>query len=325
MAGPSSTEHQVNKPPITVDDVVSVEAEKVEPQVENAFNAGNALEYEAVVAAAKAQLTETTAAGHESNQTLIHQYSRGDANWLSGSSDKLPLFARILTDHQNFYSPESLTLLGAGLVVGGAMANSSADQSLQHAAQSAVRNANSDDWFESLHGSKEVGDGVYTLPIFASAWAVGEVIPDSKIAKTSGLWGERSLRGFLVGAPPLIALQQLTGGSRPTETGENSEWHPFQDNNGISGHSFMGALPFITAAKMSDRPVFKAGFYAASTIAPLSRVNDNAHYPSQVALGWWMAYLAASAVQATDQPDTRWRFYPYASGQGTGILAEYKF
>lgn len=243
---------------------------------------------------------------------------------LRGRGD-LSLVSRVLSDQRNFYSPESLTLLGGGLIVGGAIANSSADQSLQHVAQSAVLNANSDDWFESLHASKELGDGRYTLPVFVSAWMVGELLPDSKIAEVSGLWGERSLRGFLVGAPPLIALQQLTGGSRPTESPENSEWHPFTDNNGISGHAFMGSLPFITAAKMSDRPMVKASFYAASTIAPLSRVNDNAHYPSQVALGWWMAYLAASAVDATDHPNSRWKFYPYSTGTGTGILAEFKY
>ena len=31
------------------------------------------------------------------------------------------------------------------------------------------------------------------------------------------------------------------------------------------------------------------------------RVNDNAHYPSQVMLGWWLAYLSASAVAMSDE------------------------
>jgi hypothetical protein len=45
----------------------------------------------------------------------------------------------------------------------------------------------------------------------------------------------------------------------------------------------MGSLPFITAAKMTENRGYKVLFYAGSAIAPLSRVNDNAHYPSQVA------------------------------------------
>lgn len=235
------------------------------------------------------------------------------------------LLGRLWDDQKNFYSAESLTLLGGGLIIGGAMANSSIDEGIHRHFQSSVRGATSDDWFESLHASKELGNGMYTLPVFATAWAAGELFADNKLVETSGRWGERSMRGFVVGAPPLILMQQLTGGSRPTETDESSEWHPFRDNNGISGHAFMGSLPFITAAKMTDNRGYKVLFYAGSAIASLSRVNDNAHYPSQVALGWWMAYLAASAIDATDDPNSRWHFYPYSTGDGSGMMAEFRF
>jgi hypothetical protein len=87
----------------------------------------------------------------------------------------------------------------------------------------------------------------------------------------------------------------------------------------------MGSLPFITAAKMTDSLGLKAGWYAASMLAPLSRINDNAHYLSQVALGWWTAYLAASAVAATDDPDSHWTILPYSTGEIAGVLGEYKY
>ena len=235
------------------------------------------------------------------------------------------LLVRLWDDQNNFYSPESVTLLGSGLVVGGLMANTSIDENLHRHFQGSVRGATSDEWFESLHASKELGNGIYTLPVFASAWVAGEVFKENKLVETTGRWGERSIRGFVVGAPPLIVLQQLTGGSRPTETNESSEWHPFRDNNGISGHAFMGSIPFITAAKMTDSRGVKVLFYAGSALTPLSRVNDNAHYPSQVALGWWMAYLAASAVDATDNPNARWRFYPYSTADGSGMIAEFRY
>ncbi len=235
------------------------------------------------------------------------------------------LIGQMWDDQKNFYSVESLTLLGGGLLVGGAMANSSIDDGIHRHFQSSVRGATSDDWFESLHASKELGNGMYTLPVFATAWAAGELFPENSFVETSGRWGERSIRGFVVGAPPLIIMQQLTGGSRPTETDESSEWYPFRDNNGISGHAFMGSLPFITAAKMTENRGYKVLFYAGSAIAPLSRVNDNAHYPSQVALGWWMAYLAASAIDATDNPNARWRIYPYSTGDSSGTMAEFRY
>lgn len=245
--------------------------------------------------------------------------------YLGNPAGPTTLAGRLWADQLNFYSPESLTLLGSGLIVGGAMANTSIDQQIHSHFQSSVRGATSDDWFETLHGSKELGNGKYTLPVFAAAWAVGEILPDSEIAAIGGRWGDRSLRGFLVGAPSLIVLQQFTGGSRPTEITEGSEWHPLRDNNGISGHSFMGSLPFITAAKMTNNQGLKLMYFAVSTLAPLSRVNDNAHYPSQVALGWWMAYLAASAIETTDNPNSRWHFYPYSTSDSSGVLAEFKY
>lgn len=254
------------------------------------------------------------------------QFELGDLNAdPDAPSNRIRLVERLWSDQLNFYSPESLTLLGGGLIAGAAVANTRLDEGIQRHFQSSVRGATSDDWFESLHASKELGNGRYTLPVFASAWALGELMPENEYLQTSSRWGARSIRAFAVGAPPLILMQQLTGGSRPNETDEDSEWHPFRDNNGISGHAFMGSLPFITAAKMTENRGLKALYYAGSTIAPLSRVNDNAHYPSQVALGWWMAYLAASAIDATENPNSRWKFYPYTTGDSSGLRAEIRY
>lgn len=235
------------------------------------------------------------------------------------------LLRRLLRDQVNFYAPESLVLIGGGFAAGAVLANTSLDRDIQSHLQSSLHNANTDDWLEGLHANKELGDGFYTLPIFAGAWAVGNMLPDAPATEATRIWGERSLRGFLLGAPPLIVMQLATGGSRPGESSHGSEWAPFQDDNGVSGHSFMGALPFITAAKMTDRVGLKGVFYAASTLTPLSRAADSAHYPSQVALGWWMAYISASAVQMTDRPRSHWRLFPTTVANGSGMALEYKF
>jgi hypothetical protein len=71
----------------------------------------------------------------------------------------------------------------------------------------------------------------------------------------------------------------------------------FNDNNGVSGHSFIGAVPFLALAKMNgDNTVLKYVAYAASAAAAWSRVNDNGHYLSQAALGWYMAWESVDAV-----------------------------
>jgi membrane-associated phospholipid phosphatase len=54
-------------------------------------------------------------------------------------------------------------------------------------------------------------------------------------------------------------------------------------------------------------------------------VNDEAHYPSQIALGWFMAYLAASAVDASDNPNSQWRFYSRSNGSESSVFAEFSY
>lgn len=236
------------------------------------------------------------------------------------------LWQRITSDHSNYYDLHSFKLLAGGFLIGAAVANTQLDQEIQDHFQTSVRGATSDDWFEGLHGSKELGNGRYSLPIFATAWAAGAFFDETPALVTTGRWGERSLRSFLVGAPPLILAQRLTGGSRPGEKDRGSRWLPFQDNNGVSGHAFMSSLPFINAAKMTDRPLLKTAFYAGSLLGPLSRVNDDAHYPSQVALGWWMAYVAATAIDRTELAGGNMQFYPYmAASGGVGGLFEFRY
>ena len=232
---------------------------------------------------------------------------------------------RLIDDHFNFYSPRSLAWLGGGLLAGAAFANTDIDESLQRHFQSSVKSANSDEWYESLHANKELGNGIYTLPVMATAWAAGAFFPDVPILNTTGRWGERSLRAFLVGAPLMIAFQHFTGGSRPSEMDYGSRWHPFADDNGVSGHSFMSALPFLTAAQMADNPFAKTAFYAGSLLGPLSRMNDNAHFPSQIFLGWWFAYLATVAVSRTEFAGNVVQFQPLLSNDSFGGMFEFRF
>lgn len=235
------------------------------------------------------------------------------------------LCSRVVNDHRQFYSPESLTWLGGGLAVGAAIANASSDQGIYTHFQTSVRGATSDEWSETLHANKELGNGIYTLPVMATVWAAGECFDAYPAASAFGHWGERSLRSFLVGVPPVLVAQRLTGGSRPGETDHESRWRPTADENGVSGHSFMSALPFINAAKMTDNSWAKTGFYAASLLGPLSRINDEAHYPSQVGLGWWFAYLAATAVDHTEGAHSRFRVQPYYAAAESGAFLEYRF
>jgi hypothetical protein len=232
---------------------------------------------------------------------------------------------RIYGDHAQFYSKESLLGLGLVFATGAVFANTSLDSQIHSDFQSSVRGATSDHWFEFLQSAKEIGNGKVTLPIYGAAWLANEYIDGPPEFEAIGTLGERSVRGFIVGAPPLLLMQYVTGASRPGESPDGSEWHPFKDSNGVSGHAFMSSLPFITAAKMTDDPLKKTLWYAGSTLGPLSRLNDSAHYPSQIGLGWAIAYVAASSVNQTDTGKRGWSVVPQSSPTGSGIAMQYRW
>ena len=60
------------------------------------------------------------------------------------------------------------------------------------------------------------------------AWLASEWIDGPPAFETVGLWGERSVRGVLVGAGPLLVTQRLTGGSprndADTRTSHADRW-----------------------------------------------------------------------------------------------------
>lgn len=220
-----------------------------------------------------------------------------------GPSSPLTWPERLLLDQANFYSPRSVAPLGLALVAGAALANTGADDNFRHFYQENVRNAGTDEWYEALHAPKILGEGWVALPIYAGASLAGRVASPTRGGQALSTWGDRSWRSILVGAVPLIALQRATGGSRPGETDHSSDWRFNADNNGVSGHAFMGAVPFLAAASVAERPWLRLALYAGSTLTGLSRVNDDGHYFSQTLLGWSLAWVSVEAIRATDLED----------------------
>ena len=298
---------------------------------------GDALPEEGPLSLAAAQTPASVVSGHAAGT--------GGEAWLEGPPppgelefeflpDRLPdadltyreLFREqwlgIRSDYAEFYSFRGLVELAAGFGVGAAMANTGFDENfLRDTYAENIVLAPSGEIYEQLHEPRFFGQGQYTIPIFAAAALAEPWIEDLPLGSVTAEWGQRSLRTILVGGPPLLLGQLLTGGSRPGESSAESDWQPFHDNNGVSGHSFMGAIPFLSAAKMTDNLWLKGGLYVASTLPGVSRVNDEAHYLSQAFLGWWLAYLAASAVDRTHNPDASYRIfvYPQADGMTVGF------
>jgi hypothetical protein len=201
------------------------------------------------------------------------------------------------------------------------MANTNIDTDFRHWYQCDVRSRDtnhfSDVWMPT-------GNGRYVIPVMGALALADKAFPNEPWLEPISDFGDRTIRAYLVGAPPLLLMQELTGGARPSDVGRPSEWHPFENDHGLSGHAFIGAVPFITAADMSDNVWEKCGLYFCSTLTGVCRINNDRHYLSQVCLGWWMGYLSCQAVSATERTNPHVLVTPLASPEMTGVGVMYQ-
>ena len=197
----------------------------------------------------------------------------------------------IFKDYRRFYASRNLKYILGGVCIAGVVANTNADRETQNWFQGSIRNNDTDQYSKVV---KPIGNIYEPLGIYAGLTLLGGLTKQTSFGAAAFEWGTKSLRTIIVGSPMVGTLQYVLGASRPREDG--SEWRPFSDTNAVSGHAFMGAVPFLTTSKMVKSKYLKLTFYAGSLATGLSRINDNRHYLSQVALGWWLAYLSINSV-----------------------------
>lgn len=217
----------------------------------------------------------------------------------------------IENDYRAFYLDyRVMGSLGAGVLGAGLLAYSSADREVNEYFQDDLRSSATDSFSDI---ARVPGDVLVAVPLLFGAYALSG---DGAIKS----WAGNSLRAFIVGAPAGLFIQYATGADRPEEG--SSGWKPFRGNNGLSGHSFTGAVPFITAAKMQDGAAMKSFFYGLSFLPGLSRMNDEKHYLSQAALGWYLAYLSVNSIQKSpSQPSVS--VAPFPNGLGVILSADF--
>ncbi len=198
------------------------------------------------------------------------------------------------TDFGNFYlDRENLTKIGIGAAGAAVLANTGIDRYIRNKYQDNLRSHETDDATKifNISGTALV---LATMPVYIGAYGAGSLLHVPAMEE----WARKSFRATVVGGPALLFLAAATGADRPTEG--DSHWKPFRNIHGVSGHAYIGGVPFITAAKMSDNSYRKAIFYGLSTFPALARINDDKHYFSQAALGWYLAYLSCTVVEKGD-------------------------
>jgi membrane-associated phospholipid phosphatase len=242
--------------------------------------------------------------------------------WCQTKSDTCTLWTDICSDHCNFYTWKNAATTTGVFGVGAILAHTDADHAFRNAWQEDVR---SNSWDNMSSVAHEFGEGKYVIAATVAAAGVGYLTSHTAAGETVGEWGYRSTRSLLVGFPTLLFLQRATGASRPLESSAESDWIPFHDENGVSGHAFVGAVPFICAARMTESRVASAALYACATFTGASRVNADAHYLSQVMLGWWLAHLACKSVDETEnEKESQVQVMPISTPGGLGVGVQWQ-
>jgi hypothetical protein len=245
-----------------------------------------------------------------------------DAYAENGESAWSGMWDVVKSDYLHFYSSDRLKRLGIAYGVGGIMANTAVDENIQDWYQEDMRSTRTDDAAEV---AKLFGEGKYMIPLSLLAAGIGTRIPTENRASNIGRWGERTARAYAVGAPPVLLMQRFLGSARPGEADCGSHWNPFNDTNGVSGHAFIGAVPFLTLARMGKDHPLRYIFYVASGLAGWSRINDNAHYTSQAFLGWFMAWEAAGAVSESNGKGSNFKIQSMVFQDTVGVQLSWRW
>lgn len=217
--------------------------------------------------------------------------SEYEKNWACNLTDD------VYRDFYTYFEPHNLLWVGNTFIVAGVLANTGLDRSFQDSWQTNFHNSGTNSFFNS---SKWIGGlSYYYFPVYLGAMIAGHLKDETLTGNVIYTWGYRSLRTFLLGGVQQVVFTKLLGGGRPSQN-QDSKWQPFKYNTAVSGHAMYGAIPFLTAAMMTDPPLYRYTLYVLSTLPALSRINSNSHYLSQVLLGWAIAYFSAKSVYRSD-------------------------
>jgi membrane-associated phospholipid phosphatase len=240
------------------------------------------------------------------------------------------LYEDIKSDFGYYFQKNNLLVLGGTLVGASVLANTTLDQEIRNGWQGHVRGKHT----RFLKHFCAIGIYNYKLTYLASTLIGGYMLDESRPCSPFNAlyhWGYRSMRTLLLAGLQTEFFIWTVGAGRPIQN-RPSRWYPFHSGNrsvhdaGVSGHTFNGAIPFITAGMMSEDPLYKYTFYAFSLLPGLSRINDNHHYTSQVIIGWVISFLSANAINKTEHAHAcPYQIHAFPIARGARIIVHADF
>lgn len=147
--------------------------------------------------------------------------------------------------------------------------------------------------------AKPFGDGRYTLPGLGALYLYGHFFEDEKAQRTALL----SLESFVVSGLFIQVMKFVGHRHRPSSGDPYNIWDgPSFSTSNLSfpsGHSSSAfAIATVIASEYGDKAFVPPLVYGIATLTALSRINDNAHWASDVFFGAVIGYFTAKAIIA---------------------------
>lgn len=176
--------------------------------------------------------------------------------------------------------------------------------------------------------AKPFGNGFYTLPPLGAFYFYGRFFKDPRASKVSLL----SIKSFVISGIFTQVVKSFGHRHRPSSgTGQNRWDGPGISSSNLSfpsGHSSSAfAVGTVIASEYKDKWFIPPLAYGISTLTALSRINDNAHWASDVFFGSAIGYFTAKAIVAMHRysKNKKLTLLPVSNGKESLALIIYKF
>jgi len=145
--------------------------------------------------------------------------------------------------------------------------------------------------------AKHFGDGKYSLPPLGILYLYGHFKNDER-ARDASLLG---LESFLISGILTQAIKSIAHRDRPNSGDPYNEWDGpgfgLSDLSFPSGHSSAAfSIATVIALEYKDTAYIPPVVYGIAALTALSRVNDNAHWSSDIFIGSSLGYFTAKAI-----------------------------
>jgi membrane-associated phospholipid phosphatase len=184
-------------------------------------------------------------------------------------------------------------------------------------------------WDKVADFGRPFGDGKYVIPALGLAYACGRLVGNDRASRTALLGLESvAVSGAITGAVKFLAHKHRPSSGAADDIPWDGPGLVTSDLSFPSGHSAVAfAVATVFAAEYSEHRLVAPLAYGAATLCAFSRMNDNAHYLSDVVVGAAIGHFTARAILARHGrfSESRLRLAPTVSARGPGLSISCRF